>query len=86
MLAQSIDFFGRRHRRQPVTAGSVYRRVPSPNTIETARVLSIGTDVLGIAHVRFHVNIRQGHMDFVDEVRILNLDTFAQTYSERVEA
>ncbi len=87
MLAQRMDFFGKRHRHPPVTTGSVYRRVASPNnTVETAQVLSIVKDVLGIAHVRFHMSIRQGHTDFVDEVRILNLETFASMYSERVEA
>ncbi|RDD63925.1 hypothetical protein [Ferruginivarius sediminum] len=85
MLAERLDIFGRRYRRQPVAAGAVYRRLGADNTVETARVLSIGEDIQGIPHVRFRVSIRRAEIAYVDEERILSQECFAERYRERVD-
>jgi len=81
MLAQRLDFFTRRQR-PPVQTGATYSRRPSDATVETAKVLSIGKDEMGIDHVRFHVSIQRGGFAFVDEVRILALQSFLERYKE----
>lgn len=85
MLAEALEIFGRRQRRPAVEAGAVYSREDGDRVRETARVLSVGKDGQGIDHVRFHVKILHGNTAFVDEERILNLDSFADRYRERVE-
>lgn len=85
MLAQRLDIFSRRHR-TPVQTGSTYCRRQPDSTVETAQVLSIGKDEMGIDHVRFHVQIQRGHFAFVDEERILSLQSFAERYNELVPA
>ena len=40
-----------------IRAGSVYRRVRRDNTVETATVLTVRDDSLGIPHVRYRVSI-----------------------------
>ena len=84
MLAEALDIFGRRQRRAPVVTGAVYRRDDGDQFHETARVLSVGEDGQGIAHVRFRVKILRGNTAFVDEERILNLESFSDRYRERV--
>ncbi len=85
MLAQRLDIFSRRSR-QPVQPGATYCCRQPDATVETAKVRSICKDEMGIDHVRYHVSIKRGHFAFVDEERILNLQTFAERYSELVSA
>lgn len=85
MLAERLDILGRRYRRQPVIPGAVYRRLAADDTVETARVLSVGEDIQGIPHVRFRVSIRRADIAYVDEERILSEACFAERYRERLE-
>lgn len=86
MLAERLDIFSaRRYRRQPVTEGAVYRRLGTDDSVETARVLSVGEDVLGIPHVRFRVSIHKAQTAYVDEERILSEECFTDRYRERVD-
>lgn len=87
MLAERLDIFGgRRGRRHPVAEGQVYRRRGMDDSIETARVLSVGEDVLGIPHVRFRVSIQKAQTCYVDEERILSEECFTERYRERADA
>lgn len=84
-LAESFDFLARRPHVPAVAAGGLYRRHGAGNLVETARVLSVHPDELGIAHVRYQVSIRQGTETRDEEERMLNLRSFAERYRERVD-
>lgn len=85
MLADRIDLFSRRSRRQ-VQAGATYSRRAADHTVETAQVHSVGKDGAGIDHVRFHIQICRGDTKVVDEERILSLQSFAERFRDYVEA
>lgn len=78
-------FFKRHISLKHVRAGSVYRRVHPDNIVETARVLSVGKDFFGIPHVRFRVCFeRSDHRRrFLEDARVLALESFAQQYGEQ---
>lgn len=64
-----------------IRAGSVYRRVRRDNTVETATVLAIRDDSLGIPHVRYRVSIgRADNHIFEEGPRVLSLSCFAEHY------
>ncbi|MDX1425861.1 MAG: hypothetical protein R3322_22145 [Kiloniellales bacterium] len=71
-----------------VREGATYRhRVPGELT-ETAKVLHVGPDPMGITHVRYHVMVeseRDKRANFEDS-RTLNIETFSDYFSETVEA
>lgn len=75
-------FFKRQTTLKDVKAGSVYRRVHPDNVIETAKVLSVAEDCLGIPHVHFRVCFeRSDHRrKFLEDARVLALESFAQQY------
>ena len=55
--------------------------------METARVIDVGPDAMGIPHVRYEVLVEQSlvrHNHFAAS-RTLNLQTFADLFSEPVE-
>ena len=83
-LADSLDFLTRRSPVPDVATGAVYRRRGLGNVVETAHVLSVRPDEMGIAHVRFQVRIQQSGATQLQEERLLNLQSFAERYHERV--
>jgi hypothetical protein len=48
-------------------------------------VIDLPKDDIGIAHVRFRVRITRGDATFVDEERILALESFCARFRERVD-
>jgi hypothetical protein len=67
--------------------GSVYRNVRQGNVVETAKVLAVTRDGLGIPHVRFDVTLDSpGKIRLVEGRRILCLAAFAEQFKERVTA
>ncbi len=67
-----------------IRAGSVYRRVRRDNTVETATVLAVRDDSLGIPPVRYRVSIgRADNHVFEEGPRVLSLSCFAEHYLER---
>lgn len=69
---------------EPVTVGAVFRRVCIGEVVETARVISVSPDSVGITHVRY--TIHYGRADASDEMRTLALSSFAALFRERVVA
>ena len=72
----------RRRRIEAVTEGARFQRETPDHRFETARVISVNDDSMGIPHVRYELEIRKqtsftrvnaGH-------RSLALETFAQIY------
>ena len=71
-----------------VQPGALYRHSDSGNVIETAQVIEVGPDTMGIPHVRYKVLVersRESHTRF-EAVRTLNLRTFSSHFSEAVES
>ena len=56
--------------------------------VETARVIKVTPDLMGIPHVRYDLMVARARQraDNVHARRTLNLDTFASHFSEPVEA
>ena len=76
--------FGRGIPSRNVTPGSVFCRNGKGDLVETARVLSVGTDSCGIPHVRFEVSFRHPSFSRVHDSRILALSSFARQYPDRL--
>lgn len=69
-----------------VKVGSKYRHSGPGDITETARVITVGPDPMGIPHVVYHVLIERGKQRQFEERRTLNLQSFNERYSETVEA
>lgn len=82
MLAVTKDFFHRRIQAR-VEQGAIFRRRNMDDTVETAEVISVACDRLGIDHVRYRVSIRRGDIAF-EEQRILSLRSFKERFREPV--
>lgn len=70
------------HGTQPeVKPGDCYRRSHGKGVMETAIVVDLRTDTLGIPHVRFHVRFERDASEHIEtSTRILALGAFRNTY------
>ena len=68
--------------------GSFYRHNDPSGLRETAEVLHVGPDPMGITHVRFRVLVERDCEQWTgfEDSRILNIETFADYFTETVEA
>ncbi len=81
MFAQQIgQWFKSGVRRQEVKIGGVFRNIRKGNIIETARVLDIVPDPMGVPHVHFMVSVGSLHQNCFEEHRTLGLATFAERF------
>ena len=69
-----------------VKVGSTYRHSGPGDITETAKVITVGPDPMGIPHVVYHVLIERGQQRQTEERRTLNLQSFNERFSESVEA
>jgi hypothetical protein len=76
------SFFRISRPEEAIRPGLQFRRTNKDRTVETARVLNIDNDTLGIPHVRYELVIERAHRRFIEEPRILALKTFTDTYKE----
>ena len=68
-----------------VKEGAVFRHYGPGQQVETAEVLQINEDFLGIPHVQFSVRIeRPDRGRFEDGPRLLNLQDFIDYFSDQV--
>ena len=65
---------------EDVQAGSVYCRVHRDSIVETARVVSVEQDGLGIPHVRFNIFFERPDRKFLEDARVLALESFTAQY------
>ncbi len=87
MLAQQFNqWFKPGPRRQEVTVGSVFRNIRKGNIIETAKVLDIAPDSMGVPHVHYSVSIQSSHRKCFEEQRTLGLASFAERFSKMLTA
>ncbi len=85
MFAQQIgQWFKSGVRRQEVKIGGVFRNIRKGNVIETARVLDIVPDPMGVPHVHFMVSVGNPHQSRFEEHRTLGLATFAERFPSAV--
>src|SRR5439155_8000784 len=70
-----------------IEPGAIYRRVRPNNLVETARVLAVTTDNVGIPHVRVDIRVDGPYYARISQgQRLLSLDAFAADFTERVGA
>ena len=69
-----------------IKVGSTYRHAGPGDIIETAKVIDVGPDPMGIPHVVYRVEIERGQQRQCVERRTLNLQSFSERFSEIVEA
>ncbi len=82
MFAQQIgQWFKSGVHLQEVKIGGVFRNIRQGNIIETARVLDIVPDPMGVPHVHFMVSVGNTHQECFREQRTLGLTTFAERFS-----
>ncbi len=89
MFNQTMGSFFKQGRKLPeIREGSVFRHKGPGNLVETAEVLRIGPDPMGIPHVhyRFMVEHSARRPSDFETSRTLNLDTFKTYFTEAVEA
>ena len=78
-------FFSRGDSFEYVRPGTQFRRVHPDHTVETAEILSVHTDTLGIPHVRYRVDFHRPHSaPYIEGPRVLAVRSFFQLYQERV--
>ena len=68
-----------------LSLGASYGRSRGSDVIETARILAVTADPLGIPHVRFSLKIA-GPGEVAEEQRTLALDWFRTLYPEPISA
>jgi hypothetical protein len=71
-----------------VQIGGTYRHMGPGNVVETAKVIDVGPDAMGIPHVRYEVEVAQRRVRQTRfaAVRTLNLETFRDYFVELVGA
>lgn len=78
--------FWRSHQ-QDVETGQLYRRRRESRVTETAEVVSVIQDRVGIPHVRYRVSFaRPERHEIPAEYRTLALSVFTELYRERILA
>jgi hypothetical protein len=84
--ASPMSFWHRR-KQHDIAEGAAFRHPLPGAVVETARVLSLRSDLLGIPHVRFMVSYEQSERTILqDGPRILSLTAFASRYREPATA
>ena len=87
MFAQQIgQWFKSGVRRQEVKIGGVFRNILRGDMIETAKVIDIVPDSMGVPHVHFMVSIRSAHHECFKERRTLGLTTFSERFPSATTA
>lgn len=67
-----------------VEVGASYRRRGAGAFVETAQVVAVTSDNMGIPHVRYRLQVGGGPCAPVVENRILSLEAFSARYREKV--
>jgi hypothetical protein len=87
MFAQQLgQLFKTESHRQEVKVGAIFRNVRRGNIIETAKVLDIAPDSMGVPHVHYSLSIQSRHQEGVEEQRTLGLASFAEKFAGIVPA
>jgi hypothetical protein len=68
-----------------LSQGASFRRSRGSDVVETARIIAVTADPLGIPHVRFSLRIA-GAGEIAEEQRTLALASFTTLYREPISA
>jgi hypothetical protein len=82
-----MSFLSLRSRANPdeVRPGEIFRRRQQTQLVETATVVGLREDLVGIPHVQFRVAIECSDANcFEDKSRILAVDAFLEAYPEHI--
>lgn len=71
---------------EDVEVGAVYRHVTEGKVVETAKVIEIGPDLMGIPHVHYTLLIKRARLESLEESRTLGLQSFTERFSKAVLA
>ena len=87
MFAQQIgQWFKSGVRRQEVKIGGVFRNILRGDMVETAKVIDIVPDSMGVPHVHFMVSMGSTCRSGFEEHRTLGLATFAERFQNALPA
>ena len=87
MFAQQLgQLFRTGPEKLQVKVGAVFRNIRRDNIIETAKVLDIVQDSMGVPHVHYKVSIGSAHQECFEEQRTLGLESFAERFKKLVTA
>jgi hypothetical protein len=89
MFNEAIGSLFKAERKRPeVREGGVFRHTGPGDLVETAEVLHVGPDPMGIPHVHYRVIVGGSarRASDIETSRTLNLDTFTNYFGEAVEA
>lgn len=85
MFAQHLgQLFRTNPEKLEVKIGAVFRNIRRGNIIETAKVLDIVPDSVGVPHVHYQVSIESAHRECFEEQRTLGLESFAARFKQLV--
>lgn len=84
MLA--AHWFRQPARTDKIKVGCVYQRAHEGNIVETAKVIDVGRDALGIPHVTYEVSVERARLAKYEERRTLGLESFAERFRESIAA
>ncbi|MFA6280630.1 MAG: hypothetical protein WC612_07590 [Bdellovibrionales bacterium] len=68
----------------PIEVGASYRREGTGAFVETAEVLEVAADKMGIPHVRFQLQVTRGAGRPAVETRTLALEAFQTRFRDRI--
>jgi hypothetical protein len=71
------------HQNANIEAGATFLRYGTGALVESARVLEVGRDKMGIPHVRFQLQVKRGTGIPTVEERTLALEVFQTRYREQ---
>ena len=87
MFAQQLgQLFKHTASKTEVKVGSVFQNIRRNNIIETAKVLDIVPDSLGVPHVHYQVSVHSAHQECFEEQRTLGMESFAERFSKLITA
>lgn len=70
---------------QQIEAGATYTRQGTGAFMETAEVLDVAPDKMGIPHVRYQLLVQRGVSKPTVETRTLSLEAFLGRFRERMQ-
>ena len=86
-MLDTFSVFARSGRvRHEVREGKIFRHQRQDGLVETAKVLSIAPDSMGIAHVSYELLVVKSANATLMARRTLNLESFQSYFREPVEA
>ncbi|NIA67261.1 hypothetical protein HBA54_01495 [Pelagibius litoralis] len=80
----STHWFKQPPRCEKIKVGCTYKRAHEGNIVETAKVIDVGSDALGIPHVTYEVSVERARLAKYEERRTLGLQTFVERFRESI--